>query len=105
MAKNPQPGATPLKAFTQHQWTARNPLYGCPHGAVIATLRAFAYQWQYRASGARNLRCLSRHRQNTRHWTFIDLGVIGAGRILRIGPSEITKMDSPFRRNADKTNY
>ena len=61
MAKKPQPGATPLKAFTQHQWTARNPLYGCPHGAVIATLRAFEYQWQYRVSGAQNLRCLSRH--------------------------------------------
>ena len=45
------------------------------------------------------------HRHNTRHWTFIDLGVVGAGRILRIGPDAITKMDSPFRRNADKTNY
>ena len=45
------------------------------------------------------------HRHNTGHWTSIDLGVIGAGRILRIGPAEITKMDSPFRRNADKTNY
>ncbi len=45
------------------------------------------------------------HHHNTRHWTFIDLGVVGAGRILRIGPAEITKMDSPFRRDADKTNY
>ena len=45
------------------------------------------------------------HHHNRRHWTFIDLGVVGAGRILRIGPAEITKMDSPFRRDADKTNY
>ena len=45
------------------------------------------------------------HHHNTRHCTFIDLGVVGAGRILRIGPAEITKMDSPFRGDADKTNY
>ena len=45
------------------------------------------------------------HHHNTRYWTLIDIGVVGVGPILRIGTANVTKMNSPFRRNADKTNY
>ena len=41
------------------------------------------------------------HHHNTRHWTLIDIGVVGVGPILRIGLAEITGMGSLFRRNAD----